>query len=192
MLPKWNALVSFIRHLIARLQQMTGPGIRRQVTGDGFYFIADLQQAAWPHPWRVSVSDLGATIERGTLENIVPMIDGVRIDGSTDTGGPGHYPAPILHLKDGPGDSLRSFVCLECTVLDETTGEIDPASVIITHRQTLEAESELTGIKVLAELIWSDAKTVRSVFDVAMFNLQHEFEPASDGGAARHVFSPAA
>jgi hypothetical protein len=125
----------------------------------------------------------------GTLNNRIPTINGVALDGA--------QAVPKLKLISGPNAELRSWVCLQVRV-DRQTGEIntdDENALSIVHKNDIESglpSDGTVGLHALAMLVWnSDRSSVKRLHQVTHFHLQHRWLKGSDERAARHLFWPA-
>ena len=189
-LPAWNKLLNWAK----QFRVFAGRGIRLTRTPNGTYVVADLQASAWDHPFRVTLGSKELTVGIGTLNNRIPTINGVPLDGAQ--AGKAHA-APKLKLTSGPNAELRSWVCLQVRV-DRQTGEInadDENAVTIIHRNDIEnslPSDGSIGLHALAMLVWnSDRSSVRRLHQVTHFNLQHRWLKGSNEQPARHLFWPA-
>lgn len=182
--------------------------LRVHTARDGYHVIADITAPPFHGAFTVRLAArLKARIGLGTVEAIIPTLQGRRIDGKDAEGEQGRV--PLLDLSDGPGDNLRSWVCLR-VVADLNTGVIDPdnpESATIVHLQTLigvfngAALDDGVGAAhlPLAMLVWADDRTVQRIVQNVYFNQRHSFTPPERGlqpapQAARglHLFLPAA
>jgi hypothetical protein len=178
-LPAWNKLLEWAK----QFRLFAGRGVRLTRTPNGTFIVAEQRGTPWDHPFKVMVSATEATVLLGTLNNVVPVIAGKRLDEES---------APMLKLLGGPNRDMRSWICLDVRV-DAKTGAIDrenPKAVIITHAR--EPESLELGRHALAMLIWNpDRATIRRAHQITHFNLQHRFIKAQAGKPSRHLFWPA-
>lgn len=187
-LPAWEELQR--AETAARVQ--LGRNVRRRQTPAGIALTVDNRAALWPHPFKCSLVGKEVQVSAGLVGEIMPTISGRKIDG-TDAGGEDTGSIPRVKITGSPDEGLRSWICIEVTVLEDTGG-IDlenPEPVIITHRTSLAADSEFTGIHPLAQIKWSDVRSPSQIFQVVHHNLQHRFYPATATRGARHTFWPA-
>lgn len=189
-LPAWNKLLNWAK----QFRVFAGRGIRLTRTPNGTYVVAEPQASAWDHPFRVTLGGKELTVGIGTLNNRIPTINGVPLDGAQ--AGKAHA-TPKLKLTSGPNAELRSWVCLQLRV-DRQTGEInadDENAVIIIHRNDIEnslPSDGSIGLHALAMLVWnSDRSSVRRLHQVTHFNLQHRWLKGTSQQPARHLFWPA-
>jgi hypothetical protein len=96
------------------------------------------------------VADREATIGFGTVQDLVPRIEGKRLDGPDDKGREGE--PPTLRLTGEPNEELRSWIVVEVKV-DPKSGEIDPEdeeAVTIRHARELRSSTPAVGRHPLA------------------------------------------
>jgi len=184
-LPAWNKLLNWAK----QFRVLAGRGIRLTRTPNGTYIVAELQASAWDHPFRVMLSGKEVTVGMGTLNNRIPTINGVALDGA--------QAVPKLKLTSGPNAELRSWVCLQVRV-DRQTGEIntdDENPVSIVHKNDIEnglPSDGSIGLHALAMLVWnSDRSSVKRLHQVTHFHLQHRWLKGTDQQPSRHLFWPA-
>jgi len=184
-LPAWNKLLNWAK----QFRVFAGRGIRLTRTPNGTYVVADLQASTWDHPFRVTLGSKELTIGMGTLNNRIPTINGVALDGA--------QAVPKLKLASGPNAALRSWVCLQVRV-DRQSGEIntdDENAVSIVHRNDIENDlpsDGTVGMHALAMLVWNpDRSSVKRLHQVTHFHLQHRRLKGTDQQLARHLFWPA-
>ncbi len=187
-LPAWNRLLAWAR----QFRLCAARGIRFTRTPNGTFVVAEQTVLSWDHPFRVQVSDAEALITLGTINKLVPTIDGVGLDALS---------APKLKITGGPNGDLRSWICVDVQV-DLKSGMINPEgenSIIITHVGELDPRTSEggspdngrgTGRHPLAMLIWSDKSTIRRAHQITHFNQQHRFVAGTDGQPSRHLFWP--
>lgn len=144
-------------------------------------------------------------VDVGTVNLVVPMIGGVRLDGTTRDGGVSPDGAPLLSIKDGGDKESRgSWVCVRVKALGESGKGFDPEDVealTIAHLKTLAQgiaegpgypeEGELVGYRPLAHIQWDDlAKRPIRVRQIRFFDQEYQFIKPK-GSRGRHEFSPA-
>jgi len=191
----------FVKRLLKELPVLfrffTGRGVRFNRTPNGIIVVADVRSNAWDHPFKVGVSEKIAIVGNGSVNNLVPQINGVGIDGLDDDGK--EVPPPQLKLTGGPSKELRSWVCVQARV-DLKTGVMNPkdtTALTIIHTATLDPKSSEggfpddgagIGLQPLAMLVWNEDKaSVRRVFQITHHNLQHRFVRGNTG-TGRHFF----
>ncbi len=184
-LPAWNKLLNWAK----QFRVLAGRGIRLTRTPNGTYIVAELQASAWDHPFRVMLSGKEVTVGMGTLNNRIPTINGVALDGA--------QAVPKLKLTGVPNAELRSWVCLQVRV-DRHSGEIntdDENAVSIVHKNDIEnglPSDGSIGLHALAMLVWNpDRSSVKRLHQVTHFHLQHRWLKGIDQQPARHLFWPA-
>lgn len=171
--PKLRALAN---HIARTGGVQSGRGIRKHVYGNGTSMVVDPQSSAFVGAFAVRVSGGMATVGTGTVNEVVPTIDGEQIDGVNAEGTLGKVPS--LSIEDGPNAQLRSWVCVEA-LYDAETGGIAEAddSLIVTHRADLPVAKEqaIAGepqriIKPLAILVWQSEDVVSRVRQITYFD----------------------
>ena len=184
-LPAWNKLLNWAK----QFRVLAGRGIRLTRTPNGTYIVADLQASTWDHPFRVMLSGKEVTVGTGTLNNRIPTINGVPLDGA--------QAVPKLKLASGPNAELRSWVCLQVRV-DLQSGEIntdDENAMSIVHKTDIEnglPSDGIIGLHALAMLVWNpDRSSVKRLHQVTHFHLQHRWLKGTNQQPARHLFWPA-
>jgi len=192
----------FVKRLLKELPILfrffTGRGVRFNRTPNGIIVVADLRRNAWDHPFKVAIGENTATVGNGSVNNLIPQIGGVGIDGLDDDGN--DVPSPQLKITGGPNDELRSWVCVQAKV-DLKTGVMNPkdkTALTIIHTDSLDPRAgeggfpdngEGTGLQPLAMLVWNEDKSsVRRVFQITHHNLGHRYTPAKAPQPGRHFF----
>jgi hypothetical protein len=139
--PAWERLRAWVEGLQVLT---TGPGARVHYSPRQIDVVYDPDVASFIPEFKVQVSsaELEASVGLGFLNNILPRIDGLKINGESDDGETMGEP-PILDLSDGPNEASQSWVCLQAQI-DPATGKLlmgaeslSPEAVTITHRNTL-------------------------------------------------------
>lgn len=102
---------------------LSGTGIRLKKTSLGVHVIADLKSQRWPHPFKVALSGLSATVSPGFVNGKVePRIKGVSLFAD---------PAPHLEFPRATWDSEgRSYIALEAAFDDDWSLPADGLTVI--------------------------------------------------------------
>jgi hypothetical protein len=140
------------------------------------------------------VADREATIGFGTAQDVVPRIEGKRIDGTDDKGREGE--PPTLRLTGEPNEEPRSWIVFEVKV-DPKSGEIDPEdeeAVTIRHVRELRSSTPDVGRHPLTMLIWSPNRTsIVRARQITHFHLRHLFvaqqgSDPQDTRGGRHLF----
>jgi hypothetical protein len=121
---------------------------------------------------------------------LVPVINGVRLDGRTSANKT--VTTPRLKIKEGPNADLRSWVCLAAHVGKD--GKLDtksttPPALEIVHRKDFDQllpgqDVNGIGLEALAMIVWSDKATPQRVIQITLHHLKHEFRNK------RHFFHP--
>lgn len=166
----------------------TSDGFRLQKTPAGVAATVPQRGTLWMHPWKVATSGEEVSIREGTVDDVFPTIKGVPLTGLDASGA--DVGKPKLQIEGGPGEGNVSYVCIEARV-DLDAGKIltEPDALIIAHRQTLIEEDPALAVCAIAQLFWSDRRTLVRAFQVRHFNLRYSYVPASTTTAARHDFT---
>lgn len=187
---KWRLLEQYIDQQRAMHESMTGPGLLKDQSGEGFtYRAAPQADAVFEGAFFVRLSGSAVTVGAGTVDGLTPLIDGTRIDGYDSEGKLGEIPGLSFEGEE-PDEQLRSWICVEAIRADgDAAGsfapidDTDPAALIITHRASLSpspdlrvSPSSLTGILPLAVVIWSDTRTPARVEQNVYFNQRTKLE----------------
>lgn len=186
-LPAWRRLQAWIRST----RVIAGAGVRLTQGPNGTLAIADTAVSVWSHPFRVSLAGASAFVADGSVNNLVPLLSGVGLDGVGDNGSTVQVPALALKVKA----SGRSWVCVRVEV---TGGLIDPqskTSLTIVEVAELPAkiseggspDAEGVGLHPLAVIYWQNGQPVRT-HQVTHHNLIHRFVAAQPGRLSRHLF----
>ena len=193
--PAWNRLLKWAKQFTLH----SGANVRLNRTPNGTTVVADLRSNQWVPRFRVRVSDMSVVVGEGTVNNLVPRINGVGLDGLDSAGK--EFPAPGLKITSGPNEDFRSWVCVQVKV-DIASGRMNPddkESLTIIHTSTLDPRSadggfpdngEGIGLQPLAMLVWAEGVSVKRVFQITHHNLQHRFVRSGTGRgtAGRHFF----
>lgn len=182
--PKLKALA---QHIARMGGAQSGRGIRKHVYANGTSMVADPITSAFVGSFAVRMSGDAVAVGYGTVNDVVPMIDGEPIDGINAEGEQGAI--PTLAIEGGPNKQLRSWICIE-VLYDEANEAIseDDESLIITHRNDLPVEQEAAAagdplriIKPLAMLVWQNEDVVSRVRQITYFDQR----VVSDNGTLR-------
>ena len=192
--PAWERLLKWA----AGMKLISGRGVRLTVTPNGTLVAADVRSNPWDHPFKVTVSSKVAVIGNGSVNNLVPQINGAGLDG-LDSNGKDVSP-PQLKITGGPSKDLRSWICVQAKV-DAKTGRMDAKdknALTIIHTSTLDPKSgeggfpdsgQGIGLQPLAMLLWSEDRAgIKRVFQITHHNLQHRFVRSGTSTAGRHFF----
>lgn len=191
-----------------RHDDMTQSGpVRLHRSREGLAVVADLPRPSFAGAFRVRQSGAASVrVGLGTIEQIIPTLRGVPLDGKDAKGN--DVRVPDLELDEGPNDELRSWVFLQVRVYPESgllmgvdAGEDDAPQVV--HGNDLKAryqngfsrdDGEGRGWLPLAMLVWGeDERTVQRVIQNVYFHQRHTWRPATaQQSAAYHFFYPAA
>jgi hypothetical protein len=189
-MPAWKRLLEWAK----QFRLFAGRGVRLQRTPNGTYVIADLKANPWNHPFKVRLADREATVGFGTVQDMVPRIEGKRLDGTDGKGREGE--PPVMRLTGEPNEELRSWIVVEVKV-DPKSGEIDPEdeeAVVVRHVRELRSSTPEIGRHPLAMLGWSPNRTtIVRARQITHFHLRHLFVPQQrsedlDKRSGRHLF----
>jgi hypothetical protein len=180
---KVRLVYRYLEQQIAGFQKMTGPGLLRDITGDGFYFRAIPSEGdPFIGSLRVSVSGLEASVGLGSVDDLEPTINGVKIKDASN---------PKVKIAGGPDSDLRSWVCVEAHFEGGVLRADEPLPVV--HRNTLAVEApDLVGVLPLALLQWRDEASIARVWQIVHFDQKTVLRAAVGGRKGRVVFYPAA
>lgn len=146
--------------------------------------MADIQRPNFAGAWPVTISNNEATVGAGTVNDLVPTINGIALDDPK---------TPKLKLIGSPNEKLRSWIVLKVTV-DPETSQVseDGDAITLAHVNDLAAErakDEWIGIHPLAMIQWKDPKTIQRSRTITYFDLQHAFVKAVKAKPSMHLFS---
>lgn len=161
-LPKYNALIRWLGGLI---NARAGNGVRSRQNDLGTTYIADVRSAAFVPKWKVRRQGDNLTVGLGTLNGLVPVIDGKSLDQTTP---------PSISIKGMSGNAQgRSWVALVVTCDEKgVIPEDDPEAMRIEHVTTL-ANSATRRVQPLALLLW-DKASLKALHQVAMHDLNFD------------------
>lgn len=171
-------------------------GVRIHESSQGKTLVVDRKPEVFLGSFRVALSGTQSVrVGVGEVNGIMPVIDGVRLDGLTPDGEPDRRGVPVIDVSEGPGEARRSYVGVR-VVIDED-GEIvadDPESVTVVHRQVIPQgfrDEDDAGFWPLAMLQW-DAEGSRVIRrrQWVHANLTHVFRAGEDARPGRHFFGP--
>ena len=186
-LPAWKRLLDWAK----QFRLFAGRGVRLSRTPNGTYVVADLKANSWNHPFKVRLTEREAAVGFGTVDGIVPRIDGGTIDGVGEDGR--ETEPPKLPITGEPDDDLRSWVVVEMKVAadgDEIDPE-DPEAVTIRHVRELKPNTAEIGRHPLAMLIWeANGTTILRARQITHFNLRHLYvvNRGAEERPGRHLF----
>lgn len=178
---------------------MPGPGISFTVApGLGTWVRADVDRGGWSHPFQCALGSDSVSVNKGTVNNVIPFIGDARIDGRDEQGN--EITAPQIKLKGAsPNKDLRSWICLQVK-LDAKSHLIvpkDKSAVTLIHTADYDPntrgrgvidDGSFTGWQPVSELIWDENGNVQRIEAVVHFNQRHVFLPGTDGYSGRHFF----
>ncbi len=181
------------------------PRIRfNQIDGRGTFVTADFPDPVFVGAFPVALQGATATVGQGRVNNLVPTLGGVRLDGMTAK--KAIVLVPPLKLSGGPGPTLESWICLRFAV-DLKSGAVDlknPDVATILHVSALDPraadggypdDGNGGGLQPLALVTWRDKATPERVFQITLHNLNHSFVRAPQAkigdppAVDRHFFS---
>lgn len=185
--PAWKRLQAWVRST----RVLPAPGIRLNRSALGTQVVVERDVTGWPHPFKVNVAGLTATIDTGTIGGLVPLIDGVGLDGIDAAGKTKTVPTFKLTKQT----SGTSWLCARVQV-DAKTGALVESTLTIAEVKS-DVLNQLRGgaspdiggfgYHPLAVLYWSNS-AVAKYFQITHHNLQHKYIAAKGKNAARHLF----
>ena len=197
-----SRIVPFVK-FVMRDAKKTFEGLRVTRTLRGVSVVADYPTQDFTGAWTVSLSGpKSVRIGAGTVNGLVPWLDGRDLEGLDEKGNAHSGGVPLLSLDDGPGTRRRSYIGILVRVVSET-GKIDVddrESITVDHRPSLHAafseggapDEESTGFWPLAQATWSaDGDRVERLRQWAYFHYVHRFQRGDGGKPGRHWFRPA-
>jgi hypothetical protein len=182
---KVRLIFRYLEQQVAAFQKMTGPGLLRDVTADGFYFRAIPQEApGFKGAFQVQESgDGGFRVGFGLIDEKEPTIFGVKVSDASN---------PSKAFDGGAGEGLRSWVCVEARFKDGVPDAKEPYPV--THRPSLELDiydDEMTGVLPLAMVQWREGGGIERIWQIVYFDQRTVIRPAREGVSSKVVFYPA-
>jgi hypothetical protein len=186
-LAAWNRLLAWAE----TTRVIAGPGQRLHVTPTGTRLYVDDPSQQWAHPWRVNLTGNEAAIEAGTLNNEVPLLNGITLDGFNGEGE--QVTPPRLRVKGVKAG--KTWIALRVLTRGGVIVADNPEALTVVEVDSLDPRQfeggspdvNGVGLHPLAAVYWRDAKPVR-VLQITHHNLQHRFIQAGNGRPARHVF----
>ncbi len=168
---------------------------------DGYHVIGDVTPDPFGGAFLVAAASASTVVVGpGTVDDRIPLLNGVSLDGKNAAGDTVNVPP--LDLSSGPNTDFRSWVFLQCTV-DLSTGVMDPKkrdAAIIVHGNDLSSylrngfsldDGKGNGRYPLAMIVWQDKQTPQQIIQFVRFPQKHHFKPAATAKAkGAHWFSP--
>jgi hypothetical protein len=148
----------------------------------------------WDHPLRVSVSDLAVNVRPGYVDDEMPTIGGIYLDGYNAAGEEKAEPRFTLPKNTGPGPDRRSFICLIMRWdVARRAPKIDQNDwLTVGHISDLDATRTAAGPEIayepLAVCYW-DGDKIAFTRQIVYHNLKHHFLPGEAEGTGKHFFS---
>ena len=187
---KWAMMLAFIKQ---RDVVICDPAAKVSVDATGTR-VAFRARGGRVTPLRVSVSGRRVSVLPGYVDDRMPTIGGIALDGRDKEGHPGRRPAEFLaELPEdaGPGPEGRSYLCVKMAYLPEErvpdTSEED--WLTIDHVPDLAAARKegaaALAYEPLAVLYWREDR-IESAGQITTLNLKHIFVPGDPG---RHFFA---
>jgi len=151
-------------------------------------------RSAWDHPFRVTASSFRVQVGLGFVNNQIPRINEITVDGVDSNGK--LVSVPQLAIK--APDARESWVVVVLVVdskgvpIDPTD---DPEALTIRHVTNLDPafyeggypDAVGYGFQPLARLSWRDGVLER-VFQIVFHNLGHRFKAGDGDRPGRHFF----
>lgn len=180
---------------------LAGRNVRLRETPVGTVIHFDGGRVRWEHAWElVSVGPKGAVIRPGTVNGVMGMIEGVRLDDAKSR------PTLRWDRLDVDGDG-RGYVCAEVTVDTAKNGWAVKSVEMVQVKDPNDGSRLAAGVGGAAPLMskGADGKQVNTarwpvamlrvrkggamdVFQVVYFPLQHGVALREDGTIQRHFF----
>jgi len=194
-LPKWQALLEYI----ASTRIVVGDGMQVTQTPDGTLVTADIPFRPFPHPFRCTHSGGKVTVSPGTVNGVMPRIDGVPLDGRDEEGRKVDFPSLDVEFPD----EWKSYVVVVVKVEGEGLRKAiqdNEDSVQVRHATDLNpyifleggsTDERGVGVHPIAQLRWDkQTKQFVDIFQMSHFNLGHRYTAASpqSGGFSKHFF----
>ena len=192
-LPKWKNLIEFIRNTGV----VTGPGVRIRQGPNGTYVYAEKTISSFNHPFKVTVSNLEASVTNGTVNGVSPRLKGIPISGVAKDGRELEVPTLPIEM----GEDNKSYIAIRTrlepnngfwSISDDTTYIQSYPSIDPTFLQggSTDIAVHPVGLYPIAIVYWEDEQTVRKVHQVVHHNLNHRYIDANmeEGYPSRHLF----
>ncbi len=193
----WDVVAVFWARLLQWARQkdvvVADPNARVSETMYGTRVVFE-PRFPWDHPLRVSVADRTVSVRPGYVDDEMPTLHGISLDGLDADGEQRAEPLYLIPRDAGPGPDGRSFICLRMLydVARRIARESEPDWLTIVHVADLDAARTEAGIEVaiepLAVCYW-EGSTIRRTRQIVHHNLQHHFLPGEGEGTGKHFFS---
>jgi hypothetical protein len=148
----------------------------------------------WDHPLRVSVSARTVNVRPGYVDDEMPTIRGIYLDGFDASGQEKAEPRFELGKEDGPGPDRRSFICLimRWDIASRQALVDEDDWLTVGHISDLDAARTAAGPAIayepLAVCYW-DGDKIAFTRQIVHHNLKHHFLPGEAEGTGKHFFS---
>lgn len=148
----------------------------------------------WDHPFRVSVSGRTVSVRPGYVDDEMPTLGGIFLDGLDAEGNEKPEPRLDLGKEAAAGPDGRSFICLRMLydVSRRQPVEDEADWLTFVHLSDLDATRTEAGPAIayepLAICYWQGDQIVRTA-QIVHHNLVHSFLPGEAGGTGKHFFS---
>lgn len=184
---KWAQMLQFIK---TRDVVIADPDalVRIDLKGTRVSYRA---KGSLPSPFRVSLSERTVRVRAGYVDDQMPTIGGIRLDGRDAEGKQQSLPTYELPEDAAPGEDGRSFICLVMRYDPEKkqADSAEPDWLTIGHVANLATARREAGGKIayepLAEVYWVDEQPA-STSQIVTLDLKHVFVPGDPG---RHFFA---
>ena len=184
--PLWNKLVTRLR---SAAQIQAGRGVRVHQGPEGTAVVASGTGGSYTPRFLVGISGKEATIGLGTVNGLVPTINGIALDGITASGAT----VTVPHLKlTAPNAQLRSWIVVQVQIDPESKVVRDDVEDAITllHTDDLKAvPGDDFGWHPVGLITWADRRTPQRAWNVTKLDLTHVYLTGSAGQKGRHFFS---
>jgi len=196
-IPKLAAFWNGLKAAVAARRLLPGVGVRLREMSFGTIVNFDSEATMWDHPWRISINGKEATLRRGLIDGLEPMIGDRFMSGDEKNPDP-----PKLTIVPSQFANGVSLICLELECSEQWTPK--GAKIVQTARLDDSVASErdmpllppsLPGRKTRYPLVMLRRRQDESlsVFQIAYFNLRHVVLTPSgsiSGQQVRHFFFP--
>ncbi len=172
----------------------------QEIPGDGTLVTVTIPRRAWPVPFQATPSGRTVAIRPGFVNDEMPSIDGVPLDGILEDGT--QVEPPRFEITDPPTEGRRSWIGIEAHVDEEGVplqSEGEPW-IRVAHRTELHPDRveggspDVAGVgfKAAAMLYWNaEATAVVRAIQISHHNYEHRYVAGLDGRPGRHFFSAA-
>lgn len=170
--PVVEAILDMVPELVK--PYTTSAHVRFMQTPKGVNVVVETDDVDYIPKWQVKRDGTKVTVGYGTIDNHVPTIKKVPIDGKMAEGK--EEPIPSIDLADtGPSKELLSWLCLQVSV--ESNGLVNlqknPEAYAVVHVK--ERPQPLSKWEVLAQIHWKDEEVIERIEQIRMHHIKHVF-----------------